>query len=441
MSPSSSSGSSGDEADSRKSREDWRTNNGAKPRRKAKTAAKREEGLFSLKQFLKNESQTNHQYAGARPKVYEPQSWTPEPVSCHETGKYTRNPTELPDFVQDHLVIEQCYLGNQNSPGVASVEVDNLPDFALNSVGKRPNRYHNDQWKRSLDDSAERLFDLTENLNQNQVIVPHANSLDLPKLEVVDGEAADVPESLGFPFDLQISRSSESNSHADVSVNNTLPEAISNSTKLLPDFLSDTSVRNRGTPSSDRPDFSGSNDSMNHWLTLENERLRNELQMARRQSHERSLRIDSLEAELMTRRQSVNTESANLEKTMQQIEDNLKRSTKRAVNAESTVASLKKELDSLSIENMMLRTENRDLREAIGVDSNGLGNSDFRMRRLANDLRNAANNAEVSLRQLMSGVNNLRVLASTLENGDRIEDRTKDFLPDFDEDNAAGPAL
>lgn len=41
----------------------------------------------------------------------------------------------------------------------------------------------------------------------------------------------------------------------------------------------------------------------------------------------------------------------------------------------------------------------------------------------------------------MSGVDNLRVLASVLENMNRIEDRTKDFLSDFDEDNAAGPAL
>lgn len=41
----------------------------------------------------------------------------------------------------------------------------------------------------------------------------------------------------------------------------------------------------------------------------------------------------------------------------------------------------------------------------------------------------------------MSGVDNLRVLASTLENVDRIEDWTKDVLPDSDEDNAAGPAV
>ena len=41
----------------------------------------------------------------------------------------------------------------------------------------------------------------------------------------------------------------------------------------------------------------------------------------------------------------------------------------------------------------------------------------------------------------MSGVGNLKVLASALENMDRIEDRTKDFLPDSDDDNATGPAL
>lgn len=41
----------------------------------------------------------------------------------------------------------------------------------------------------------------------------------------------------------------------------------------------------------------------------------------------------------------------------------------------------------------------------------------------------------------MSGVNNLKMMATTLENIDRIEDRTKDYLQDFEEENAAGPAL
>lgn len=41
----------------------------------------------------------------------------------------------------------------------------------------------------------------------------------------------------------------------------------------------------------------------------------------------------------------------------------------------------------------------------------------------------------------MCGVDNLKIISSTLENIDRIEDKTKDFLHDFDDDNAAGPAL
>lgn len=33
----------------------------------------------------------------------------------------------LPDFVQDHLVVEQCYLADSGS----TLDIDNLPDFAL----------------------------------------------------------------------------------------------------------------------------------------------------------------------------------------------------------------------------------------------------------------------------------------------------------------------
>lgn len=73
---------------------------------------------------------------------------------------------------------------------------------------------------------------------------------------------------LGFPFDLHLPRSAESNSNADVTVNHPLPEGIPNTTKLLPDFLSDAPIRSRGTPLSDRPDCSSSSDSMNHWVIM-----------------------------------------------------------------------------------------------------------------------------------------------------------------------------
>ncbi|XP_014219821.1 uncharacterized SDCCAG3 family protein [Copidosoma floridanum] len=427
--------------------DDCSSNSSSWLRGKGKSSNKREESMFSLKQFLKNDKNpANHQYAGARPKVYESQSRTLEPNENHDTGKYPRNPTELPDFVQDHLVIEQCYLGDKVSSNVSSGEVDNLPDFALNSVKNRHlNRYLDDQWKKNNESSSDLSFDLTDHLDKSLATnVSHPSSLDLPKLDTIDGESADVPESLGFPFDLQISRGAESNSNSEVAAtgNDSLSEGLANSTKLLPDFLSDAPIRTRGTPMSDRPDCSGSTDSINHWLSMENERLSNELQTARRQAADRSLRIEALEAELMSRRQVNHLESA-LEAAMEQVQDNLKHSKKRAINAENTVSMLREKVESLNIEIMMLQSENRELREALGLENNSCRNANpsRKIQRLAEDLRHAATTAEVSLRQLMSGVNNLRVLASALENVDKIEDRTKDFLPDFDEDSAAGPAL
>ena len=129
-----------------------------------------------MKQFLKNDSHSK-QFAGARPKVYEPQSpRIPVQNDSNET-KYPRNPTELPDFVQDHLVIEQCYLSDNTCSNTANVAVDNLPDFTLNSVGKRHS------------------FDCVDNNHPSNP--KHPNSLDIPKLDIIDGETADVPESLG----------------------------------------------------------------------------------------------------------------------------------------------------------------------------------------------------------------------------------------------------
>ncbi|XP_011501693.1 PREDICTED: uncharacterized protein LOC105365275 [Ceratosolen solmsi marchali] len=410
-----------------------------------KNSARREESLFSLKQFLKNDNQTNHQFTGARPKFYEPQSRTPEPSENHDTGKYPRNPTELPDFVQDHLVIEQCYLGDKASANIGNIEVDNLPDFALNSVEKRHIRHLNGQCNKTADGTKDISFDLTNHLDKDFIKNPsHQSCSDFPKLDVIDGESADVPESLGFPFNLPIPGCAESNSNANVPMYQPLSEGIQNTTKLLPDFLSDASIRTRGISIAERPNCSGSNDSINHWLFMENERLRSELQIARRQANDDSMRIETLESELLSIRQLNLVESANIEKEMQQAEDNLKRSTKRAINAENRIEALKRNIDSLCIKVMMLRKENQELKATMETNNSGCRNinsADNRIRSLANDMRLAASTAEVSLRQLMSGVNNLRELASALDKEDKTEDSTKDFLPDVDDDNAAGPAL
>ncbi|CAK9833978.1 Endosome-associated-trafficking regulator 1 [Anthophora retusa] len=402
-----------------------------------------DENPFSFKHFIKSGSRMNYQNAGARPKIYS----SPTPSSCNlEKGSavYSRNPTELPDFVQDHLVIEQYYLncGLKQQP---TFDVDNLPDFALNSVEQRQTRLRNES-KKGEPNACDFSFDLTGSIEKG---LPHRNepvsntscSDHLPVFVRPNVGSNERPEASGFPLDLPISVSdpdSGSNAIRDSGTNE------GNVSKSLPDFLNDGPIHNRTTLSTEPGPIPNSAESTERRLLLENERLRHELELTHKQINEKSERIQLLETELASRREVEHEETINLEKAMEQVEDNLKRSTRRAVNAESTVSSLKKEIRSLTMELSLLRLENKELKSGIATGNTneyGSSNADQTIKRLASDLKNAASSAEISLRQLMCGVDNLRVLASALENVDRIEDRTKDFLPDIDEDNAAGPAL
>ncbi|XP_035733804.1 uncharacterized protein LOC118446812 [Vespa mandarinia] len=406
--------------------------------------SRREENPFSFKHFLRNESQTNYYKTGARPKIYSSSATSPNNLE-KDNGVYSRNPTELPDFVQDHLVIEQCYL-NHVSDQQSIPDVDNLPDFALNSVEQRQSRHRNDSKKTQSQLLPDIPFDLTGSidkaiLHEDYFLsnVTCSNNINLPIFDTVDN----IIDTLESPSD-----SGEPEISNNVVTRDCTPTNDSSVPKLLPDFLNDGPIHSRTNLSNDIGSNSQSNmvESTERRLLLENDRLRQELDSARRKINEKSIRIQMLEAELASRKEVDYEETAHLEKAVEQVEDNLKRSTKRALSAENTVTSLKKEIKALTTELSQLRLENRELRSAVATtDKNEDGitseNVDKTVRRLASELRTAASTAEISLRQLMSGVENLRVLASTLENVDRIEDTTKDFLPDLDENNAAGPAL
>lgn len=107
---------------------------------------KKEDNPFSFKHFLRSDN--NYQSQGARPKVY----CEGRPVSSisdldlrqSKEVKQTRIVPEfssaLPDFVQDHLVIEQCYLGKDSY----NSSVDNLPDFAPSRASVGINRLNVD---------------------------------------------------------------------------------------------------------------------------------------------------------------------------------------------------------------------------------------------------------------------------------------------------------
>ncbi|XP_071635140.1 uncharacterized protein L(3)04053 isoform X1 [Temnothorax longispinosus] len=435
------------------------------------SSSRRDSNPFSFKAFLKNGTQqTNYHNTGARPKVYSSTTSSPGSVLDKDNvgggggggGVYSgRNPTELPDFVQDHLVIEQCYLNHENSQPVLP-DVDNLPDFALNSMEQRQqSRLRGETMKNDSDVLCDdlRSFDLTDTLHKglphrdhSASNAMHSNHLDLPMFEDRLNETAPSlprPEHreafsfTGFPFDLPLPFH-DSNPNINATSRDDLPSGGEASVhKSLPDFLSDGPIHNRSTDSEPTASMA---ESTERRLLLENEILRQQLEASRRQLGEKMERIRSLEADVLSKKEVEHEEAVHLEKAMEQVEDNLKRSTKRAVNAESTVTSLKKEIKVLTTEISLLRMENSQLRAGISTAGQsettaGAVNMNRTVRRLARDLFAAASSAEVSLRQLMSGVDNLRVLASTLENVDRIEDWTKDFLPDSDEDNAAGPAV
>ncbi|KAF4530469.1 hypothetical protein B566_EDAN018371, partial [Ephemera danica] len=90
-----------------------------------KNGSRREEsGSFSFKHFLQGSSST-----GARPKVYDNPRYDTKDTYNRRHVNTPELASVLPDFVQDHLVVEQCYLAADST-----LDIDNLPDFALSGT-------------------------------------------------------------------------------------------------------------------------------------------------------------------------------------------------------------------------------------------------------------------------------------------------------------------
>lgn len=141
---------------------------------------------------MKNDKNYHHQ--GARPKVYcegRPISSISD-LDLHQSTTETKQTrivpefsSALPDFVQDHLVIEQCYLGKDQRGGV-NYNVDNLPDFTT------PSR---------------------NSININRLDVETSRNLNQQRLESSSSSDVQIPLDLpvrpqaGFPLDLPIADS------------------------------------------------------------------------------------------------------------------------------------------------------------------------------------------------------------------------------------------
>jgi len=130
------------------------------------------------------------------------------------------------------------------------------------------------------------------------------------------------------------------------------------------------------------------------------------------------LRIDKLEDELRTTRKREQEETATLENVVQMVEENLRKTTQRALEAEANVSKLKDEIKFLREE-----TITRSQHEKIVDDYEfRLDSIREKSRDVAKFMHTAANKSEPLLKQLLSGVASLHVYAEQFENIDKIAD-------------------
>ncbi|CAH0546465.1 unnamed protein product [Brassicogethes aeneus] len=342
---------------------------------------KRDDNPFSFKHFLRD--MTNYQNKGARPKVY--CEGRPVPTAQEMAGDMKKNrvgpelSSALPDFVQDHLVIEQCYLGGRGSNPNYMLDM-NLPDFTPSRENLSRQIHHED----------------------NALNIP----LDLPR------------PPTGFPLDLPINNGPPEN-------RSNIPAEVGNS-KSLPDFLADSALC-CDNPLTQSPEANP-------------QPLQYEVDILGRQLAAQIKITDSLQRELQIAKNKENEYTQNLAKALEQVEENLEKSNRKAATSTNTIQRLKQEIKLLNIQINELKRENQSLRgeeAAGGYDYNTGSSNGLHNRRLAQELRTAASTAEHSLRQLLTGVDNLRIMAASLENVHRIEEQSDPFL---DKDDS-GPAL
>ncbi|XP_063623689.1 uncharacterized protein LOC134795687 isoform X2 [Cydia splendana] len=377
---------------------------------KSTGATRKEENPFSFRHFLKRDlslpGTSTYESTGARPKVYastvqhsptrpdaarDPQAKekSAEPRASDNTSSNSsvevshnsvvdntecdRNPyaagadpqpyragleplgmPSLPDFVQDHILVEQAYL---NSNGPISVDLDNLPDFTFNtnfnaggagSLGRRTPRGYGGRG--------------------------YAAPLDLPP------GAEGAPDE-DVPLSLDLTESVNPADRRNMSPRTTFPlDLPPNAESMrLPDFLPVHPGRTSPEP---EPDLQP--------LLQELERTRTELNVERRQRVrlEEELRAARAEAQQARRRAG----------DARAMGDDAYR---ESPESESLVNQLKIQIRRLKEELAAAQASVRALR---GGQAGA-----------AAELRAAADVAEASLRDLLAGLDQVRSLSHTLD--------------------------
>ncbi|CAG9088840.1 unnamed protein product [Plutella xylostella] len=289
----------------------------------------------------------------------------------------------LPDFVQDHILVEQAYL---NSNGPISLDLDNLPDFTFNtnfnsgssSLGRRNNSGY----------SGSRNYDY-------DAYGAASTSESGPSGRLSEGlEAAAAPLPLDLPPHLNLDLT-ESVNPADRRNNSPrnpmdhpldLPPNAAAEAMRLPDFLplhgGRSSPAGRASPRD------------------QHEQLLEELEQARSELFIERGRRSRLEGEAAAAHDAAAALRAELRR-QRGAEGGHDAAQVGASEAESTISRLKNQIKKLKEELAASQAEARALRGG--------------QARAARDLRQASAVAETSLRELLSGLEQLKSLSSALD--------------------------
>ncbi|XP_067652351.1 endosome-associated-trafficking regulator 1-like [Haliotis asinina] len=333
-----------------------------------------DENPFSFKKFLSG-PQTS-----ARPK-----SGT-SPRSRNNAPDFA---SDLPDFVQDHF-LDESQIKKERKTRNADLD---LPDFALTS------------------NIEENVSASGQNISQ-----PPYNSGDLP---YVGGSGKENGDHHSNNSDEELTRNRP-----------TMPSSISS----LPDFLSDGAVNNtelfnghsggvteaptqRGVRDVSSLEVHGDLELENRRLREENQKLKKTVEDTKKLAMKESERVSELLKQMERQQKKEAEETAVMERAVHQVEANLVTTTQRAVKAENTVAKLRQEVKTLQNKVSALQTD----RDSSSTDD-GLSAILERTKYASDQLATAADTGERTIRQLMTGVDKLRLLSQVLASIDKITD-------------------
>ncbi|XP_064598921.1 endosome-associated-trafficking regulator 1-like [Liolophura sinensis] len=352
--------------------------------RKKGTKKNNDENPFSFKKFLKGSG------GGSHSKGYSQRS---------RNGLAAPDfASDLPDFVQDH------YSSENGQERLSFRDPLELPDFALDTSVETQTRQNSSHSPGRGADSFEVNGNRTRDFGSVDVHVNAAN---------------------GQPPDINVCNrvSHESVSDEESSDVDEGPQLASS----LPDFLSDGAIGNTdGGSNPTRTGYSGitvqvssgrnvAAFEVNGDLELELRRVREDNHRLRDQLSQQANRLREAEQRIETIQKREADDTAALEKMVHQVEANLVTTTQRAVQAETTVTRLKQEVKSLQGQ---LKTTKGD-NPAQSADQT-LTSIQERTKYASEQLSAAAKTAEQSLKQLLTGVDSMKLLAEVLATIDKV---------------------